>query len=93
MVLDDTKSKEEQMEGVQEILTECKDLKKKLNTANKKMKKLEERLISRVTELKQANVLVETNEKTISELELEIEAARNCLNLVFEGQFPPDTKI
>ena len=41
----------------------------KKSKANKKMKKYEERLVSRVTELKQANKLVETNEKTIQELE------------------------
>ena len=93
MILDENLTKEEQFAQVMEVLEVGKDLKKKVNTANKKMKKYEERLVSRVTELKQANKLVETNEKTIQELEQENEEARNCLNLVFDGQFPPDVKI
>lgn len=52
MVLDDNMSKEEQTAALKEVLAVGKDLKKKLSAANKKMKKYEERLISRVTELK-----------------------------------------
>ena len=62
------------------MLAAGKDLKKKLSTANKKMKKLEERFIAKVKEHKQSLKLVEENENTIEEVEEEIMAARSCLN-------------
>ena len=62
------------------------------------VKKLEERYIVKLKELKQSSKLVEENERSIEGLEEEIGTAKKCLNLVFRNDaeadlFTEDTKI
>lgn len=67
----------------EQLLDAGKKLKKQLSRANEKNQKLEQRFVNKVKEWKQANKLIEENEKSITELENEIGTARNCLNKVF----------
>ena len=75
---------EESMSGEQ-LISAGKELKKQLNKANKMVKKLEQRYIVKLKELKQSNKLVEENENSIEVLEEEIGRAKKCLNLVFKN--------
>ena len=75
---------DENMSGEQ-LMSDNKELKKQLNKANKMVKKLEERYIVKLKEIKQSNKLVEENENSIEVLEEEIDRAKKCLNLVFRN--------
>ena len=84
--------------SAEQLLDASKKLKKQLSRANEKNSKLEQRFVSKVKEWKQANKLIDENEKSITELEKELSTARDCLNKVFADLpqafiFDSDNKI
>ena len=62
--------------GSEQLFAAGKELKKQLNKAKRKEAKIEERFVNKIKELKQANKLIEENEKSIEGLEEEIDIAK-----------------
>ena len=69
----------------EQLITAGNQVKKSLKRANTKTDKTVQRYTEKLKELKQTKDLIKENEKTIEEMEAELQEARVSLNAVFAG--------
>ena len=69
----------------EQLITAGNQVKKSLKRANTKADKTVQRYTEKLKELKQTKDLIKENEKTIEEMEAELQEARVSLNAVFAG--------